>query len=327
MADVDVLTAARTAGIAVPVVPGCALPAPPGGALKTPIDGARPRSLLRVLPTTSAPVVLGWMYDGNAELRLSSACGNATLRRVGTYRELAEHAPGARVVVLELGQNGVPAPGTILRHLRRAGVSTSVVGWAPKIGRLSAEIVDCVRGGLDILVCGDADALAASVRESFFVAEASAVRYVLNDIAAFVTVERCHCMGNILRAGPLATARGTARRSACSVRTLQRQFATAGLPSPNTVLTWMRMLVAARLIEVDRCPIALAAATGGFVSHLAFRRVLRRRAHLAPCDLQRSGAYFALLAGFAALCSASDSCCVAEVTPCERQRRGVLAAR
>lgn len=76
-----------------------------------------------------------------------------------------------------------------------------------------------------------------------------------------------------------------ARRARCSARTLRRTLAAAGLPSPEQLLAWRRLLHAARLLEDPGRSVESVARTLDLSSGAALRKTLKAMAGLRPRDL------------------------------------------
>lgn len=93
-----------------------------------------------------------------------------------------------------------------------------------------------------------------------------------------------------------------ARRAGCSPRTLRRTLAAAGLPSPEQLLAWRRLLHAARLLEDPGRSVESVARTLELSSGAALRKTLRAMAGLRPRDLAQRGGVRLLAARFLAAC-------------------------
>lgn len=96
-----------------------------------------------------------------------------------------------------------------------------------------------------------------------------------------------------------------ARRAGCSPRTLRRTLAAAGLPSPEQLLAWRRLLHAARLLEDPGRSVESVARTLELSSGAALRKTLRTMAGLRPGELAREGVRL-LAARFLAACGEGD---------------------
>lgn len=93
-----------------------------------------------------------------------------------------------------------------------------------------------------------------------------------------------------------------ARRAGCSPRTLRRTLAAAGLPSPEQLLGWRRLLHAARLLEDPGRSVESVARTLDLSSGAALRKTLRSVAGLRPRDLAPGHGVRLVAARFLAAC-------------------------
>jgi AraC-like DNA-binding protein len=103
-----------------------------------------------------------------------------------------------------------------------------------------------------------------------------------------------------------ATVPELARAALCSPRTLRRALRAAGLPAPEELLAWRRLLHAARLLDDGRSADSVARALD-FSTGSAMRKCLRRYTGLRPGELRRAGAFAALAALFLARCGVAGS--------------------
>jgi AraC-like DNA-binding protein len=92
-----------------------------------------------------------------------------------------------------------------------------------------------------------------------------------------------------------------ARAARCSPRTLRRTLAGAGLPPPEELLAWRRLLHATRLLDDGRSADSVAR-TLYYSSGSALRKVLKRHTGLRPGELRRQGGFAALAALFLGRC-------------------------
>ena len=96
-----------------------------------------------------------------------------------------------------------------------------------------------------------------------------------------------------------------ARAARCSPRTLRRTLAGAGLPPPEELLAWRRLLHATRLLDDGRSADSVARALD-YSSGSALRKVLKRHTGLRPGELRRQGGFAALAALFLGRCGARE---------------------
>ena len=82
-----------------------------------------------------------------------------------------------------------------------------------------------------------------------------------------------------------------ARALQITPRTLLRWCRGAALPAPRVLLAWMRILLAAELIDDPGRTISEAALSGGYASDASLRNALRNLVGLSPTELRDRGAF------------------------------------
>lgn len=86
-------------------------------------------------------------------------------------------------------------------------------------------------------------------------------------------------------------ARDLARRFGTSRRTLLRITDRAALPPPRRLMAWMRVLLAASLLDEHSRSVMEVARGCGFSSDGGLRRVVAKRTGMNPTELRRAGAF------------------------------------
>jgi AraC-like DNA-binding protein len=107
----------------------------------------------------------------------------------------------------------------------------------------------------------------------------------------------------LLSAGGVRTVPELARAARCSPRTLRRTLHGAGLPAPEELLAWRRLLHAARLLDDGRSADSVARALE-FSTGSALRKCLKRHTGMRPGELRRRGGSHVLAALFLLRCGA-----------------------
>jgi AraC-like DNA-binding protein len=95
-------------------------------------------------------------------------------------------------------------------------------------------------------------------------------------------------------AGIVATGghgRDLARRLGLSRRTLLRWCEQAGLPPPRKLLAWMRILLAAQLLDDPGRSVLTVAQACGYASDSGLRRVTQKFVSASPSEMRRRGAF------------------------------------
>lgn len=92
--------------------------------------------------------------------------------------------------------------------------------------------------------------------------------------------------------------RDLARRLHLSERTVLRWAARAGLPPPRRMLAWMRILLAAALLDDPGRSVLSVARACGYASDSSLRRAMQDFLHTGPTALRREGAFGRAAAAF-----------------------------
>jgi len=194
-----------------------------------------------------------------------------------------------RVAVIDLLAD-VPANFERVRRLRQAHPRLTLIAYvAPSLQRVR-EIFDAGRYGFaGLVVAGEDDsprALLALVDQAEARALTGVLRHELRDLgplaldAMLIAVTRAH---ERLTPGALARLLGK------SPRALTRRLAADAMPSPQRLLAWARLLVAAHLLEDSGRSADRVAATLGFPSGSAYRNACQRYLRATPHEIRRFG--------------------------------------
>jgi len=181
-----------------------------------------------------------------------------------------------------------------VRQLKRRSPQLTVIAYSTINAAQAHDLFDAGREGIDGLIVAEVDdsprALLAFIENAESRSLASMLRRLLEGIdeavvdAVLLSVSRAH-----ERLSPQTLA----RLLALPRRLLADRLAAAALPSPQRLLMWGRLIVAAHLLEDPRRTADRVAASLSFPSGSAFRNVCRRYLHATPSEIrQRGGAPF-----------------------------------
>ena len=228
-----------------------------------------------------------------------------TLRRAGGWAELAAWAAapgGGRIALVDPYFGGAFAEGEIRRLCERAP-AVEVVALADFTGRPAADAFTLALLGVREIVCvsrGDAAARVAAALEAHL--NRGAMDAVVESLAATLPAAmRRWLPPALLSAEGARSVAELSRAALCSPRTLRRALGRAGLPTPEELLAWRRLLHAVRLLDDGRSADSAARATG-FSTGSALRKSLKRLTGLRPGELCRLGGFVALAALFLGRC-------------------------
>ena len=177
-----------------------------------------------------------------------------------------------------------------VRQLKRHSPQVTVTAYSAISVAQAHDIFDAGREGIDGLIIADLDDSPRSLLAFIEGAESrsliSLLRKSLEGVdeivvdAVLLSVSRAH-----QRLSPL----GLSKLLAVPRRLLAQRLADAGFPSPQRLLTWGRLIMAAHLLEDAHRPADRVAASLAFPSGSAFRNVCRRYLHATPGEIRRRG--------------------------------------
>jgi AraC-like DNA-binding protein len=195
----------------------------------------------------------------------------------------------ARVAVIDLLAD-VPANFERVRRLRQAHPRLTLIAYVSPSPQRVREIFDAGRYGFaGLVVAGEDDAprtLLSVIDQAEARALTGALRTELKELApdaldaVLLAVTRAH-----ERLSPVSLAKLLGR----SPRALTRRLAAEGLPSPQRLLGWARLIVAAHLLEDSGRSADRVAATLGFPSGSAYRNTCQRYLQATPHEIRRMG--------------------------------------
>ncbi|HYJ78039.1 MAG TPA: helix-turn-helix domain-containing protein [Longimicrobiaceae bacterium] len=250
------------------------------------------------------PLYLLHSSDALRDRLLEAQAGAFRLARVDDWAALRQalfRSPAAVAVVdpCEPGRSGAPA--AALRDLLAELPSATVLAAlevAPADGALLRTLM--AWGVADVIVLGREDTPAALAHR---------VRAV-QGLAVHRLLRRALPRGVPGRARPLLAAAaetvaagGQAPELAAALgvneRTVPRWFERADLPPPRRLLAWLRLLLAAELLDDPGRTVAAVAQACGYANEASLKAALRQFMGAPPSELRRRGAFATGAAAFA----------------------------
>jgi AraC-like DNA-binding protein len=181
-----------------------------------------------------------------------------------------------------------------LRVLKRRFPTLALVAYVTANAQRARDLFDAGRVGVDGLVLVDVDDEPGMLMTTLEQAEARGLTSLLRAALAargqpVRPLVRDAVLASVVRAHERLTPTALARLLAVPSRVLSRRLAEAGMPAPNKLLTWGRLLVAARLLEdgarsADGVALALA-----FPSGSACRNTSQRYLSATPGEIRARG--------------------------------------
>lgn len=177
-----------------------------------------------------------------------------------------------------------------VRQLKRTHPRMATVAYVDVTVERARDLFDAGRSGVDALLVANVDDDAITIASTIERAEARGVAGVLRTLLeALRPTARDALLLAVTRAHEHLTPDDLARRLSLSRRVLAKHLEQASLPSPQRLITWARLLVAAHLLEdpersADNIALALH-----FPSGSAFRNTCQRYLHATPSEIRRNG--------------------------------------
>jgi AraC-like DNA-binding protein len=260
----------------------------------------------------TAAFVAALVLDAGSRSRIRAAVGNQSEIRFCEHRDellaLAADTRGA-IVLTEPRDRAGMAIAPCIRSLRQGFPSVPVVAYLANAAVESRDIVDLVRAGANQLVRYGFDdvgvALRAALSGAWIACTAQMVRGEITPLVPPRVSEIVdHCLDH---AGQTLDVRALAAALAVDRRTLVRRLTEAGLPGPQELIGWCRLLLAARLLDDPGRPIEQIALALDFASAPAMRNMLYRYTGLRVYEVRQNGGFRCVLHLFKRALTRQDS--------------------
>lgn len=267
----------------------------------------RPSVLRSGPPASTLPALVALVLAPEARARLLEALrGRARVVPVRTCSELVRcvQGGGTRAVVVELRDAEGTLTAPTVRRLRRAWPLVPVIGYCADRNPNGVDIIATAQAGLTGLVflgpTADRVSAVRDVLDAIELAEdhvtaCRAWEAIGDDVpeAARVVVEHC------LRQGRRAlTVEGVARALGMHRKTLWLRLDRTGMPSPERVINWARLLHAAQRMETTDWSLSRVAGEFGYGTPGALRNMLLRYTRLTPAMVKCPGGFERVLGAF-----------------------------
>lgn len=212
-------------------------------------------------------------------------------------RAQVAQSAAAAVIAEIIDARGSTLSAALLRSWKTT-IDVPVIAIARAVPDEIRLIADTVRVGVDEIAILGIDDVWERVAEALHkrcVAGRHSIHNVIRhgiDDQATALLEAC------LREASQRNAKGLAHALGLSERTLTRRFAIAGIPSPATVLRWMRVLLTLDDLQRPEQSVAQAARLRGYSSSIVFRAALRQLTGMRPRDARTLDGYRRALVAF-----------------------------
>ena len=226
--------------------------------------------------------------------RAAAGWARVTLLHSASTAEHALRVDCVDALILELDPtDDVGANEAFVRRVRESFPSLPVVLYAPLTRDTARRIMRLANAGADELLLDDQDEGGDGLHRLIIRAHVSRCAARTMDVmgdrlpasARAILVQCMHLARKPLSVAALARAVGVNRK------TLVNRLGAAGLPGPETLISWSRLLLACELLEDRGRSVERVALLLGFGSGVALRNMCRRHLGLAPSALRESGAF------------------------------------
>lgn len=208
---------------------------------------------------------------------------------------LIHHSVGA--VLVEPYDAAGATTDSLIRVIRQDYPSLPVLVYCDLTAEHMRVVPVLVRAGADALVLRGIDDMRSAFRRALLKStSARAAAEALTALSAIVpkTAEPllAYCLtqsDHPLTVDQVARDLGVHRKTLCN------RAVAAGLPTPSSLISWCRLLHAAKLLDDSSRSVERTALILGFGSGTALRNMLRRYTGLRPRELRRCGGHSAVL--------------------------------
>jgi len=230
--------------------------------------------------------------------RLAAVQGTAfRLVPVRDWKELASElgrAPGTAVSVVDPfagAAGGAPVP-ALRALLEEHPLATVVAAFPVTPGHADALRTLLAWGVADVVALGREDSEPALARRIAAV-QARTVHRLLRRALPRGVPARARAL--LTTAAETVAAGGQAPELAAALgvneRTVPRWFARADLPPPRRLMAWLRLLLAAELLDDPRRTVAQVARACGYASEVSLKAAMRQFMGAPPSELRERGAF------------------------------------
>lgn len=248
-------------------------------------------------------IVAALVWEPTARARLQEALrGQASLRFCERQEELAVLVSNdlVSVVVVDARDRASFSTLSTVRRIREGYPSVPIVLYCALGPETSRDVLDFARAGVNDLVIRGVDDLRLPLRGAITAAQdhcsaKSVLRELEGSIPTPVMPIIQYCLENgrrSLTVAQIAMAMGVHRK------TLVDRLSAAGFPSPSAVISWCRLMVAARLLEDPGRSIEQVALVLDFPSGTSMRNMVKRYTGLRPAEVRENGGMRCILYAF-----------------------------
>ncbi len=239
-------------------------------------------------------IVGALVWDPASKARLQDALrGQASVRFCERQAELVTLAENdlAGVIVVDMRDREGASTLATVRHIREAYPSVPVVLYCAISPETSRDVLAFARAGVNDLVLRDVDDLRFTLRTALATAtDHCSARFIVEELEALVPANVVPMLRYCLENGRRAlTVEEVAAALYVHRKTLVDRLGSAHLPTPSALISWCRLLTAARLLEDPGRSVEQVALLLDFPSGTAMRNMMKRYTGLRPGEIRENG--------------------------------------
>lgn len=244
---------------------------------------------------------LVWEPTGRARLQ-EALRGQAALRFAERQEELIALVANdlVSVVVVDIRDRDSVSTLPMVRRVRAGYPSVPIVLYCALGPDTSHDVLEFARAGVNDLVIRGVDDLRHPLRSAITAAQDHcSAKSILEELGSSIPANVLpiiqYCLENGRRGltvAQVASAMGVHRK------TLVDRLSGAGFPSPSAVISWCRLMVAARLLEDPARSIEQVALVLDFPSGTSMRNMVKRYTGLRPAEVRENGGVRCILHAF-----------------------------
>jgi AraC-like DNA-binding protein len=248
-------------------------------------------------------IVAALVWEQTARGRLAEALRHqATLRfcdRHGELLTLVEHGL-ASLVVVDMRDREGNSTLPVVRLVRDQFPSVPVVLYCALSPDSSRDVLEFARAGVNDLVFRGVDDLGVILRNAVQTAlDHCSARGVLDEVEPLVPANVLPILLYVLENGRRdLNVEQVADALSVHRKTLVDRLNAAGFPSPSSLISWSRLLVAARMLEDPGRSVEQVALLLDFPSGTSLRNMMKRYTGLVSTEVRENGGVRCVLHAF-----------------------------
>ncbi len=239
-------------------------------------------------------IVAALVWDQASRARLNEALrGHASVRWCARQSELLALVENnlAGVAVVDMRERDGQSTLPVVRQVRERFPSVPVVLYFAITPDTSRDVLAFARAGINDLVLRDVDDLRYPLRSALAAAaDHCSARSIVADLESLLPANVLPMVQFCLENGRRAiSVEQVAEALNVHRKTLVDRLKGAHLPTPSALISWCRLLIAARLLEDPGRSVEQVALILDFPSGTSMRNMMKRYTGLRPNEIRENG--------------------------------------